>query len=388
MSRDPLIFIIAGEPSGDRIGAEIIKSIRQNHKGNVRFSGIGGDHMQEQGLTSIFPLSDLTLMGAIEIIPKLPKLYERFNQTLEAINSIKPDLVLTIDSPDFCLRVARKAKRFGFRVIHYTAPTVWAWRPGRAKKMAQYLDHLLLLYDFEKKYFDAVNLPNTFVGHPLCFKNIDQHDPLEFRKKYNLAKKDPLLCILPGSRRSEVNRLMPLFYEALKKLQKKYPRTRFVLPVASSVKSLVEEALSVWDIPVTLVEGEEDKYGAMNASKAALAASGTVTLELAMAKLPTVIAYTMNPITALLGKWLIKTPFIGLPNIILNRSVAPELIQEACTPSAIFTQVDKLLGDKKARTQQIKNFKELSERLTPEGQLTSERAGEAVLNYLTSQGVI
>ena len=199
MHRAPLIFIIAGEPSGDRIGAEVIQSIQKKRPGGVRFAGIGGVHMQKEGLTSIFPMTDLTLMGAIEIIPKLPKILKRFSQTLEAIQSVKPDLIVTIDSPDFCLRIARRAKKWGYPIIHYTAPTVWAWRPGRAKKMAKFLDHLLLLYKFEKKYFDAVNLPNTFVGHPLCYAEISKKKPAPFRKKHKIGAKNAFgVCFLPG----------------------------------------------------------------------------------------------------------------------------------------------------------------------------------------------
>jgi len=385
MSHNPLIFIIAGEPSGDRIGGEIIKALKTKSGGKLRFAGVGGKYMHEQGLTSIFPMSDLTLMGAIEILPKLLKVYKRYCETLDAIRTVKPDLVLTVDSPDFCLRIAKKAKSYGFPVIHYTAPTVWAWRPGRAAAMAKYLDHLLLLYRFEKKYFDAVDLPNTFVGHPLCTSGIDEQNPADFRKKYNLSATAPLLCILPGSRRAEVVSLMPVFHEALKKILKNHPKIKFVLPVAPQAKDIVEGALRTWDIPVTLVEGEDDKYGAMKASKAALAASGTVTLELAMAQLPTLITYIMNPITVWLGKKFIKTKYIGLPNIILNKLIMPELLQENCTPENIVTKLEKLLNDEQTRERQVENFKLLRTQLMLEGETPSEKAAQVILDVIDSQ---
>lgn len=387
MDRDPLIFIIAGEPSGDRIGAEIIQSITRKRNGKVRFAGVGGSHMAQEGLTSIFPLSDLTLMGIIEIIPKLPTLLRRFNQTLEAILGVNPDLVLTIDCPDFCLRVSQKAKKMGYPVIHYTAPTVWAWRPGRAKKIARFLDHLLLLYKFEKKYFDEVHLPNTFVGHPLCYAQISKRKIAPFLKKYKIASTTPLVCVLPGSRRSEVIYLMPIYYQAIKKILEKHPKTHFILPIAPTVKDIIVGALEGWDLPITLVEGEEDKYAAMNASKVAIAASGTVTLELAMAKLPMVITYIMHPITAWLGRLLIRTKYIGLPNIILNKLFVPELIQEKCTPEGIFKEVNKLLEKKKEHDAQVKGFEELSDARTLQDQTPSDKAADVILDFLEKRGV-
>lgn len=382
MTESPLIFVIAGEPSGDRMGGEIMRALKQKSPVPLRFMGIGGDFMIQEGLTSLFPLSDLTLMGVVEIIPELPTVLKRYVQTLDALKKMKPDLVLTIDSPDFCLRIARKAKKYGFKTLHYTAPTVWAWRPGRAKKIASYLDHLLLLYPFEKKYFDAVNLPNTYVGHPLCYVDIKGSTASDFRKKYKIPPQKKILCILPGSRQGEIHRLMPLFYEGLKKLRRVHPQVHFVLPVASAVKFLVYRILEEWDFPVTLVEGEEDKYGAMNASTVALATSGTVTLELAMAELPTLLTYKMHPFTAWLGKKLIKIPFIGLPNIISNKKIIPELIQEHCTDEAIFKNLDDLLKDPCRRDQQIKAFKSLKAHLTRDQDSPSEKAAEVILNLL------
>lgn len=388
MTRSPLIFFIAGEPSGDRIGAEIIKALRKERDNNLRVTGIGGSFMTKQGMESIFPMSDLTLMGAIEVIPKLPIVYKRYTQTLDAIRAVKPDLVVTIDSPDFCLRIAKKVKDYGFPVIHYTAPTVWAWRPGRAKKMAAYLDHLLLLYQFEKKYFDAVNLPNTFVGHPLCTVDREKVDTKEFRKKYSLGARTPLVCVLPGSRRSEVVNLLPIYHDALKRIKVAHPTTKFVLPVVPQVKDLIEGALENWhDLAITLVEGEDDKYAAMRTSKVALAASGTVTLELALSELPTVITYVMHPITVWLGRFFIQTKYIGLPNIILDHPLMPELIQQDCTSDRIVKELETLFQDPQARKAQLKGFKKLKQQLTLEEKNPSEKAAEVISSFLLKQGI-
>lgn len=384
---DPLIFIIAGEPSGDRIGADIIKSLKAITPFPLRFAGIGGNHMEAQGLRSLFPLKELTLMGLVEVLPHLPRLWRRYQEVLKTLKTLKPRVLLTIDAPDFCLRVAKKAHALGITTIHYTAPSVWAWRPGRAKTLARFLDHLLLLYKFEEPYFHQVNLPCTFVGHPLCVESLylqegPQGESEKFLMDQGFNAGNPVLCLLPGSRSGEVKTLLPLFKEALKKLRKVFPDLQYVLPVSSAVKTLVKKHLEQWDFPVVMVEGEKEKYQALKASTLALAASGTVTLELAMAQLPTVVVYKINAITAWILKRLVKVPFASLPNIISGQCVMTELLQERCSPDTIFLTLKNLLTDKGLVQHQKQALKTLKSQLILEGTSPSQRAAEVILNTL------
>ncbi|MEG3617494.1 lipid-A-disaccharide synthase [Magnetovibrio sp. PR-2] len=348
------VFVIAGENSGDALGASLMKSLTAKTDGAIEFRGVGGPEMQAQGLSSLFPMTDLAVMGVFEVLPRLRLLLKRMNQTAHAIEREKPDVVVTIDAPDFCFRVVKKLRKRHNQVpvVHYVAPSVWAWRAGRAEKVAKFLDHLLCLLPFEPPYFHKEGLDATFVGHPVVTGNLDAGDGPSFRTHHAIDPEAPLLCLLPGSRTGEVTRLLGVFGETASRLATQYPKLSVVIPSVDHLKTHIEEMTSSWTMPVTVV-GPAQKADAFAASTIAIAASGTVTLELAMAKLPHVIGYRMNALTAMLARRLIKTPFVNLINICLGREAVPELLLENCTADNLAHELSRLMDDEALRNQQI-----------------------------------
>ncbi|MFV3073326.1 lipid-A-disaccharide synthase [Niveispirillum fermenti] len=385
----PFIFLIAGEPSGDVLGARLMAALKQATGGQVRFAGIGGERMMAEGLDSLFPMEELTLMGLAELLPRLPGLIRRIDQTAAAILSSKPDAVVTIDAPDFCFRVLKKVRRAdkGIRLIHYVAPTVWAWRPGRARKIAAFLDHLLVLLPFEPPYFEAVGLPATFVGHSIVEAGVERGDGPAFRARHGIAPDVPLLCVLPGSRRSEVRLLLPDFAATLAILKQRHPGLHVVIPTLGKVAAAVTAAAAQWPVPSLVVQGDEEKYDAMAASRVALAASGTVALELALARLPAVIAYRIHPLTFYLYRRLIRVKYANLVNIMLDRMLVPERLQQDCTPEKLAVAVDRLLSDPAARREQVDGVAQVARWLGQDGSQTpSQRAADAVLRVIAGAG--
>lgn len=381
----PLIFLIAGEPSGDVLGARLMAALKQATGGQVRFAGVGGERMIAEGLDSLFPMEELTLFGLAELLPKLPNLIRRINQTAGAILAAKPDAVVTIDAPDFCFRVLKKVRRVdrGIRLIHYVAPTVWAWRPGRAAKIAKFLDHLLVLLPFEPPYFEAVGLPATFVGHSIVEAGVEKGDGAAFRARHDIPDDVPLLCVLPGSRRSEIKVLLPDFAATLALLKQKFPTLRAVVPTLGKVAAPVRSAAADWPVPTLVVEGDGEKYDAMAAAEAGLAASGTVALELALARLPSVIAYRIHPLTYRLYRGLIRVKYANLVNIMLDRMLVPERLQGDCTPPKLAEAVAQLLEEPAARRDQVDGVAQVARWLGQGGDKTpSQRAADAVLKVV------
>lgn len=381
----PLIFLIAGEPSGDVLGARLMAALKQATGGQVRFAGVGGERMIAEGLDSLFPMEELTLFGLAELLPKLPNLIRRINQTAGAILAAKPDAVVTIDAPDFCFRVLKKVRRAdrGIRLIHYVAPTVWAWRPGRAAKIAKFLDHLLVLLPFEPPYFEAVGLPATFVGHSIVEAGVEKGDGAAFRARHGIPDTVPLLCVLPGSRRSEIKVLLPDFAATLALLKSKFPTLRAVVPTLGKVAAPVRAAAADWPVPTLVVEGDGEKYDAMAAADAGLAASGTVALELALARLPSVIAYRIHPPTYRLYRRLIRVKYANLVNIMLDRMLVPERLQGDCTPPKLAEAVAQLLEEPAARRDQVDGVAQVARWLGQGGDKTpSQRAADAVLKVV------
>lgn len=353
-AQEPLhIFLIAGEPSGDLLGARLMAALRRQTGGVVRFSGIGGERMVAEGLTPLFPMSELALMGLVELLPRLPGLLRRLAETVAAIRAARPDAVVTIDAPDFCFRVARRLRGAGIPFIHYVAPTVWAWRPGRAARIAPLFDHLLALLPFEPPYFERVGLPCTFVGHPIIESGADRGDGAGFRSRHGIAPAAPVLTVLPGSRTSEIGRLSPDFGRTLAHLAPRYPDLVVPVPTVPHVRDRVAAAIASWPVRTLLVEGDREKYDAFAASTAALAASGTVALELALARVPAVIAYRVHPLTAALYRRLVRVRYANLVNLMLDRMLVPELLQEDCRPDKLAAAVAGLLDDPAARQAQI-----------------------------------
>ncbi|MGI4852039.1 MAG: lipid-A-disaccharide synthase [Janthinobacterium lividum] len=370
-----LVYIVAGESSGDLLGANLIRALKK--QGNLSFAGIGGPDMAAEGCQSLFPMSDLSLMGIVEIIPHIPKIFKRLAQTEQDIVRKQPDIVVTIDSPGFCFRLAKRLRGHGIPLVHYTAPTVWAWRPKRAQKIAQLYDHLLTLFPFEPPYFLKEGLNTTFVGHPLVEMDITPERGLGFRQKHHLDEASLLICLLPGSRRSEVDRLLPTFMDVIRQLKVFYSNFQLVMPVVPHLKEHLSQFLAPHDLPILMVTDTQEKIAAMAASNVALAASGTVALELALAETPTVIAYKANPLTIFIVRRLILTPYVCLTNILLGRRVVPELLQENCTPPKI---LEALLYEIKG--QQKKELKKVRKLITPNGGNPSDIAARKIIELM------
>ncbi|MBI3441368.1 MAG: lipid-A-disaccharide synthase [Proteobacteria bacterium] len=359
MKKRPRIFLIAGEASGDHLGASLMRAIRGICP-EVQFSGIGGRQMVGEGLDSLFPMSDLSVVGIVEVLPKLFHILSRLRQTTHQILLERPDAVVTIDSPDFCFRVIRRVKKKARSIpcIHYVAPSVWAWRPGRAWKVAQFLDHILTLLPFEPRYFEVHGLAATCVGHPIVERVSQRGDGARFRRKYGIKDSQPILCVLPGSRMSELSTLLEIFGEVANIILRKSPDAVIAIPTLPHLRSYVEKFFIGKGINPILTEQEEDKFDCFSASTAAIAASGTVSLELAITDTPHIIAYKVNPVTAWVAKRLLKTPYVNLINILLHKHVVPELLQENCDPERLSQELTRLLEKKDARTAQLMDFRE------------------------------
>jgi lipid-A-disaccharide synthase len=384
------VFLIAGEPSGDALGAHLMAALKERTGGRVRFSGIGGPAMAREGLASLFPMTELSVMGLVEVLPRIPRLLRRIGETVAAIRDIRADAVITIDAPGFCLRVAsrlKKSARAGgpdIPIIHYVAPQVWAWRGGRAKKLTGLVDHLLVLLPFEPPYFEKFGLACTFVGHPALESGAGCGDGAGFRARLKLAPGDPVLCLLPGSRAGEVARLLPVYRETVARMVRDVPRLRVVCAVAQAVAARVKSEVATWPVPVHIAE-QEARFDAMAASTVALAASGTVTLELAAAGVPMVVAYRMNPVTAWVARRVVHVQYANLVNLVLGRGAIPELLLEDCYPEALAGALLRLLRDEGARKAQQAAMAEALNRLGRGGPRPSLQAAKAVLGVIATR---
>ncbi len=353
------IFLVAGEASGDLLGASLMRALKNMHP-DIEFHGVGGAAMTAEGLNSLFPMEELSVMGVFEVVPKLFKILSLMSKTVKEILKLQPNALITIDSPDFCFRVAQrvKAKTKSIPCVHYVAPSVWAWRPGRAKKVAGFLDHILTLLPFEPPYFEEHGLKATFVGHPVVERLSSRGDGERFRKKHSLKPDQPVLSLLPGSRMSELSRLLDKFSETADIVLRNRHNAVIVIPTLPHLKSHIDAFFVGKGINPILVYTEEEKFDAFAASVAAIAASGTVTLELAMADTPHIIAYKLSPMSAWLAKHLIKTPYVNLINIILKRRVVPELLLEQCEPGPMSKELIRLMEDRNARADQLTDFRQ------------------------------
>lgn len=323
------IFLIAGEPSGDVLGARLMHDLREK---GVRFEGVGGAQMQAQGLKSLVPMEELCVMGVFEVIKDYPRLRKLAYRIIEEVEQRQPDVLVTIDLPDFNFAIAKKLKqrgRFKGKIIHYVAPTVWAWRPGRAKKIAKFLDGLMCLFPFEPPYFTKHGLKAVFVGHPLTQSGIDQGDGTKFRDAHGIDKSAQTFGVFFGSRISELERHGAVFRDVAQNLTGMH----VIAPTLPHLKDKVETLLE--GISHTIITDPEEKADAFAAMNVALAVSGTVGLELAYAGIPHVIAYKMNPVTWKLVKLLVKTKYAHLANILLRRAAVPEFLQSDCEAGKI-----------------------------------------------------
>ena len=383
----PLVYLIAGEPSGDRLGARLMAALKAEHPGPVRFRGIGGEMMEREGMTSLFPITDLAVMGLAEVLPRLPRLLRRIRETVDDVVASAPAILVTIDAPDFSLRVARKVRGqtlngAGMPLVHYVAPSVWAWKAGRARKMAAYLDRVMTLLPFEPDYFTRVGLAADFVGHPVLESAAAQADGWAFRARHGLAADARVICLLPGSRAGEIDRLMPVLRETTELLGDRYPDLAYVLPTVSHMEARVRKHLVGWARQPIVVTGETEKFDAFAASNVAIAASGTVALELAMARIPNVIIYKMNPVTSWLARRLVKSKYVNLVNILLDEEAVPELLLENCRAEWIADETSKLLSDAEAVSRQRQRLGDALAKLGRDGLSPSRAAAKVVLRTM------
>ena len=379
-----LIYIIAGEASGDVLGARLIAALRKLRP-DLTFAGIGGERMAEQGMPSLFPYRELALMGLLEVLPRIRQLKRRLAETEADILARRPALLVTIDSPGFTLRIAEAVKPHGIRVLHYVAPQVWAWRPGRVKKLRHKIDHLLCLLPFEPAFFEAAEIPVRFVGHPVLESGVDQGNAARFRARHGLAETDRPLIIMPGSRRSEATRLLPIFAETVKALSAQVPGVRPIIPVSPIVAPLIRAATAHWPSAPILVDQLDEKHDAFAAAAqngAGLIKSGTSSLEMAVAGVPHIVAYRVNPITAAIARRLVKVPHASLVNLLCQREVVPEHIQESCTPAALLKSLLPLLQEAQSGVAQRQGFAETLAALQAPSGTPSEAAAAAVLAQL------
>lgn len=350
-------FIIAGEASGDLLGGKLIRELKLQNP-DSEFIGVGGKLMQEQGLKSIFAMEELSVMGFLEVLPHIPKLLARIKQTAAAVISEKPDCVITIDSPDFCFRVIKKLQgsEHKFKKVHLIAPSVWAYREGRAEKISKLYDLLLAILPFEPPYFEKYGLKTVFIGN-LVVENapdfgIKEKIRDEFRKKYNISQTATVLSLTPGSRNGEVTKIFPEFIGAVNLLATKKSDLKVVIPLIDKTRDLVKEMAKNLKVEYFLIEKDEKNH-ALFAADFALAKSGTNTLEISLYRLPMVIAYKINFITHFLVSRMVKIQFANLINLISNREIIPEMLQDKCRADLLFYEMEKLLDDKNLAQKQI-----------------------------------
>ena len=380
----PLIWLIAGEPSGDLIGARLIDALNKRVGGRFRVTGIGGEAMESAGLQSRFPISDIAVMGLVEIIPRIPLIKRRMRETIAQIKQDQPAIVVSIDVPGFCYDVWKALRGSGIPIVHYVAPTVWAWRPGRAKKFARELHHLMALLPFEPPYFEKEGLDCTFVGHPVLEGGADKGDGARFRQQHGIASGDTAICVLPGSRSGELKRMAEVFRQSAATIAEKYPDAVFVFPTVSYLSETVTEIARPWPGRTVVVSSVSEKFDAMQACNVAMAASGTVSLELAMARVPHIVAYQMNALTVRIVKLLhgMNQKFVNLVNILLDREIIPEFIQERCRSDLIADYMCKLLDDPEAREEQAKSIDSALSMLRPASGSPSDAAASVVASLL------
>lgn len=343
------IALVAGEASGDILGAGLMQALKQQHP-QVEFIGVGGPRMQAEGLNSYFPMERLAVMGLVEVLGRLPELLSRRKRLVQTLIAAKPDVFIGIDAPDFNLDVELKLRRAGIKTVHYVSPSVWAWRQKRVLKIREACDLMLTLFPFEAKFYDEHQVPVRFVGHTLADAIPLEADRAAARAELNLPESGPVVALMPGSRGGEVSRLGSLFLDAAVRLRALRPGVRFVLPCASPERrEQIEAQLAGHDIPVTLLDGRS--HTALAACDAVLIASGTATLEALLYKRPMVVAYRVAPLTYRILKRMLKSPYVSLPNLLAGRLLVPELLQDAATPDALAQTLAPLLTGGEAQTE-------------------------------------
>ncbi len=345
------IFVLTGEPSGDKLASTVIAKLKQNHF-DIDYLSVGGSHLNSLGVRSIYDLKEITHIGFTSVILNLFKIRNKINETVKKIIEFNPDILFSVDSPDFTLRVAEKVKNINpnIKTIHYVAPQVWVWREGRVKKFKKFLDHILLLFDFEKKYFDKENIPNTFVGHPLL-----EHETKNKIDLSNIIPNDKkIISLFCGSRSSEVNLLLPILIDFIILMNKKFDNFAFVFHATDENKDLINEKINNINLEnIDVISDENIKKKILNKSIFAVSKSGTVSLEVCNAKVPSIIIYKMNFLNFFIVKMLVKIKYANIINIINNKEIIPELIQKDCNAKEIYNSVVYFLKNPELMKKQI-----------------------------------
>ena len=385
MRANPTIAMIAGETSGDQLGGWLMTALKAKNK-NIRFIGLGGVNMEAQGLSSLFPIRDIALIGFAEVLPHVRTIKRRIRDTVAFIEREQPDMLLTIDSPGFVIRVVEQLRKRGIakpKFVHYVAPTVWAYKPERAKRIANNFDFLLCLLPFEPPYFEAENLPTRFIGHEIAWWWKSQGNGDAFRQKYTIDADVPILAIFPGSRNGEIKRLWPIFKASAERLTAQITNLRIVIQVQPNLITRMQTETAGWHITPLIIPNTESKKDLFAAANAAIAKSGTIGLECALAGLPSIVAYRASALTAALLRRIIKIPYVNLANILADKLIIPELIQENCTPEKISEALLPLLRDTAEREAQRRALEHIAAMLgTKDAQSPSEKAAEIILGML------
>jgi lipid-A-disaccharide synthase len=382
------LFIVSGEHSGDALGASLVRELRRRgyHSDKIEILGVGGEHLATEGMASLFPQSDIAVMGVAAVIGRLPLLARRISETVKAVIEAKPDLLLTIDSPDFGLRVAARVRKQdpAIPTVHWVCPSVWAWRPWRARAMRPYIDRILALLPFEPKALAELGGPPTvFVGHPLIEQLAELRPSLQESVQRGNADA-PEILLLPGSRRSEISRLLPLFGDVAGRVAALIPGAHFVLPTVPHLEQAIRDAAQTWQVVPEIVTSHMQKRAAFRRARVALAASGTVTLELALSGVPTVAAYRVSAWEAMVARRVVRVPSVLLPNLILESRAMPEFLQQDATVDNLVQALMALVPDGAARHHQLGAFAELEKRMMGHPGSPSEHVADAILDMLAT----
>lgn len=378
----PIIWILAGETSGDELGAKLIKALRHFNP-DLQFLGVGGPRMQEQEMKILFPMQDLAVMGLVEVLPKIWTLSKRLNQAVKHIETIHPDIIVTIDSPGFSLRLLKKVQSLSIPRVHYVAPQVWAWHENRVKKFPGLWEKLLCLFPFEENFFLKHGIKAQFVGNPIIETEIHHANADDFRSEHHIDPLQPILLLMPGSRRSELPKLMPVFKKTLILLKQTKPELIAVLPTSPLARHYVERIIEDWPVKPLVIHEKKDKYNAYAAAQIALTKSGTTTLELALAHIPMIVTYRVHPITAMIARHMIQVPFVAMVNLLAQKEVVPELLQENCNPVKLAEKVIEFLDDKNMVQKQKKAFIQILNALkAPHHQPPSYEAAKEILELM------
>ncbi len=373
------IFILTGEPSGDKLASKVISKLQKKNS-NIEYSCVGGAHLNSLGIKSIFELKEITYIGFTSVLLNIFKIKNKINKTVDEIIKFNPDILFSVDSPDFTLRVAEKVKKINNKIktIHYVAPQVWVWREGRVKKFKKFLDHILLLFEFEKKYFDKENIPNTFVGHPLLEEETKNRTDLS-----NIISSDKkIISLFCGSRSSEVNLLLPILIDFINLMNSKFNNFTFVFHSTDENKSLISDKIKNLNLEnIEVISDENIKKQILNNSIFAVSKSGTISLEICNAKIPSIIIYKMNFLNFLILKILVKIKFANIINIINNKEIIPELIQNECNAKEIYNSVVYFLKNPELMNKQINECEETLTKIRSKTS-SSDEASTVLTNFL------